>query len=346
MSACNGQAILEAQPAITLAQFTERMTPYDARVAELQRRYPHKRGALLQLLWLVQEEWGWVPRIGIKWAAERADVSPVHAFGVVEFYTMYRQAPVGRHFIQVCHNVSCHIQGAEDLIAHLEAKLGIHAGETTEDGLFTLVRVECLAMCGNGPGVLIDDEFLYGPGELNEQEEGWTPRAEDLDRWIDRLRQAAGGDPQPRKVDALGGIMLDTKGHPGAAGATADMLPPDYAPPPPALKVKASSAGEEITVECLCAPEVTVASVERSDDGQQWHAVGEVDVTAAPGVPGPPGGPKQVSFTDRLAIGQRAHYRFVAVEGERRAKPSASAVVTAEPEPESADDGSNGKEQG
>ena len=58
---------------------------------------------------------------------------------------MYRQAPVGRYLVQVCHNVSCHIQGAEDLVGHLENRLGIKAGETTPDNMFTLLRVECLA---------------------------------------------------------------------------------------------------------------------------------------------------------------------------------------------------------
>lgn len=332
MSAGHAAAILEAQPDLTLAQVAERMAPQAERVAELLRRYPVKRGALLQLLWLVQEEFGWVPRIGIKWAAEQAAVSPVHAFGVVEFYTMYRQAPLGRYLIQICHNVCCHIQGAEDLIAHVEETLGIKAGETTEDGLFSLQRVECLAMCGNGPGILINDEMLYGPDGLNEHVEGWHASAADVDAWIERLRKEATEQPEAPRVDALGDIMLQTAGHPGADGSAAETLPADYAPPALALKVKASSRGETITVEALCAPETSEAVVERSDDeGRNWRTVGTVDVSQCPGVPGPPGGPKQVSFADVLAIGQSARYRLIAREAGREARPSASATVTAEP---------------
>ncbi|MDA3961571.1 MAG: NAD(P)H-dependent oxidoreductase subunit E [Planctomycetota bacterium] len=330
MSGCNAQAIIDAQLDLTIEQVRERMQPYTARVAELQRRYAMKRGVLLQALWLIQEEFGWVPRIGIKWAAEVSDVSPVHAYGVAEFYTMYRKAPMGRFLIQVCEGMCCQLKGANDLIAHLEQALGIHAGDTTEDGLFTVLRVQCLAACGNGPSVLINDEFLYGPGELNEHQEGWSPSAADLDRWIERLRKEAEAKPQPDKVDSLGDIMLDTKGHPGSDGASGAPLPKDYAPPPPALKVKAESQGSAITVSCLCAPEITEASVERSTDGgTTWAAIGTIDVVKTPGVPGPPGGPKTPSYTDEIAVGSTAAYRIVAREAEREARPSAVAEVTA-----------------
>lgn len=328
MSGCNAQAILDAQPDMTLEQVEERMAPYADRVRELLRRYPIKRGALLQLLWLVQEEFGWVPRITIKWAARHAEVSPVHAFGVVEFYTMYKQAPVGRYFLQVCEGPCCYIQGGEELISHLETKLGIHAGETTEDGLFTLVRVQCLAACGNGPAVLVNDEFLYGSGELNELELGFHPTPEVLDGWLERLRKEAEGQPEPVKIDALGGQRLDTAGHPGGAGATGSEQPKDYAPPPPALQVAGETKAGAVTITCLCAPETTTAQVERSDDdGKTWKQVGEVDVTAMPGVPGPPGGPKQVSWEGALAIGDHASFRLITAEGDRVARPSASVAV-------------------
>ncbi|MHC5067431.1 MAG: NADH-quinone oxidoreductase subunit NuoE family protein [Planctomycetota bacterium] len=345
MSGCNAQAILDAQPDLTLDQVRARMAPYAERVAELQRRYAVRRGVLLQALWLVQEEFGWVPRIAMKWAAEVSEVSPVHAYGVAEFYTMYRKAPAGRYLIQVCETMCCQLAGADNLIEHLEQQLGIHAGETTTDGLFTLLRVQCLAACGNGPSILINDEFLYGQGELNEHEEGYAPTAADLDRWIERLRKEAAEQPQPSKIDSLGGIVLNTKGHPGVEGASAAPLAADYCPPPPALKVTAESVGTTITIGALCAPECTAATVERSDDdGATWQVIGEIDVTAAPGVPGPPGGPKTPSFSDELAIGASASYRLIAREGtgdaQRVAKPSAAATVTAIEPP--ADDSSEG----
>ena len=136
------------QPAgLTVAQVATRMATYQPQIAELLRRHPTKRAVLLQVLHLVQGEFGWVPRVAIEWSATVAECAPAHAFSVVEFYTMYRQIPYGRFFIQICQTMCCHLQGAEDLIAHLEKKLGIHSGETTPDGLFSLVRVECLALC-------------------------------------------------------------------------------------------------------------------------------------------------------------------------------------------------------
>ena len=335
MSGANAAAILENQPDLSLEQVREELAYLQPRVDELLRRYPVKRGALLQVLWLVQEHFSWVPRIGIKWAAEHCDVSPVHAFGVVEFYTMYRQAPVGRYFVQVCHNVACHIQGAEEMVTHLENKLGIHAGETTEDGLFTLVRVECLAMCGNGPGILINDEFLYGSGELNELEEGWHPTTDDVDRWLDRLRQEAADNPKPTPVDSLGELMLETKGHPGACGASGDVLPVNYAAAPPALKSQSRAPGRayrSVVITCMCAPEATRGVVEHSTDGKTWVAVGEeIDVKAAPGVPGPPGGPKNVTHHVPLTAGLAGHVRVCVWEGERAARPSATAGVPLDP---------------
>ena len=342
MSACpTPEQILTAQPDLTIEQVRERMAKHQARVDELRRRYAIPRGVLLQALWLVQEEFGWVPRIGIKWAAEVSEVSPVHAYGVAEFYTMYRKAPQGRYLVQVCETMCCQLFGADDLIAHLEKQLGIHAGETTEDGLFTLLRVQCLAACGNAPSILINDEFLYGPGtELNVHKEGWHPTADDVDAWIERLRKQAAENPEPEPVDSLGVIMLNTKGHPGAPGASGTVLPEGYAPPPPALKVTAESKGSEITVSCLCAPECTEAVVERSTDGgSSWTVVGTIDVTKAPGVPGPPGGPKTPSLVDELAIGSSAEYRITTREGERVARPSASASVTAVALPASESEG-------
>ena len=327
----SGQSgILEANASITREQVLEKMAPFGDKVAELRRRYPVPRGALLQLLHLVQEAFGWVPREGIRWAAEHSEVSPVHAFGVVEFYTMYRQAPVGRYLVQVCHNVCCHIQGAEDLIGHLENRLGVKAGETTEDGLFTLLRVECLAFCGNGPAILINDEFLYGPEELNKQEEGWHPTTADLDRWLDRLTAEAGSDASRHEVDGIGEIVLDTAGHPGAAGASGMFLTEDYAPAAPVIQVDVTGNGEVITVAGLAAPECTKAVCESSQDGgQTWQPAGEIDVTQARGVPGPPGGPKPLSLEVNQPIGSEVTYRWLAWEGDRAAKASATKAYTA-----------------
>lgn len=323
----NGIAILEAQPQdLDLAGVEQRMQPHAETVAELLRRYPVKRAALLQMLWLVQSEFAWIPRVAIKWAARQCEVSPVHAFSVVEFYTMYRQVPWGRYTFRVCHNMACHIQGAEELIAHLERRLSIRAGETTPDGLFSIERVECIAACGNGPAVQINDDFLFGPDGLNQLQEGWHPTPEIMDDWIERLRAEAEANPQAPRNDELGGIILASPGHPGAEGAQAQVQQTGYAKPPPPLKV-AAKAGEEngtVAITWLAAPECSDTLCEYSDDnGASWSQCGNV-VPAS--VPGPPG-PKNCSLTHSSApaLGLTRQYRVWSVlpDDQRRV----SAVV-------------------
>ena len=204
MSSCTVNPATVQPADLTMDVVKARMAKYQPKIEELWRRYPTKRAVLLQVLHIAQGEFGWIPRIVIEWAAEVASCAPAHAFSVVEFYTMYRQVPIGRHLIQVCQTMCCHIQGAEDLIGHLEKTLGIHVGETTSDGLFTLVRVECLALCGSGPGVMIDDQAIgpkptaLGQGAIQE---GWMdvpdfhPDAACLDQWIAFLR----AQPKPEE---------------------------------------------------------------------------------------------------------------------------------------------------
>jgi NADH:ubiquinone oxidoreductase subunit E len=319
MSACATKPA-DVQPSdLTLEKVAARMQRHQPRIDELLRRYPVKRGALLQVLWLVQEEFAWVPRVCIQWAASVCGVSPVHAFGVVEFYTMYKQVPVGRYLVQVCQTMCCYIQGSEDLIAHLEKKLGIHCGETTKDGVFTLVRVECLALCGSGPGVMINDEAI-GPHEYEEWEDGFHPTPAILDTWIDRLRKEAEGNPTVARGDFLGGIVLNTKGHPGAVGASSAAQKPGFAPAPPALKVAAVAAdGGAVSVTWVNAPECAKLVVERSDDnGASWRELVSV-------------GPKDQKAADTLEVGVTAQYRVIAHEKERVARPSAVVTATGKP---------------
>ncbi|MBA3707588.1 MAG: NAD(P)H-dependent oxidoreductase subunit E [Planctomycetes bacterium] len=318
-AACVNPATIQPKD-LTVDQVRERMKKYQPQIDELWRRYPVKRAVLLQVLWLLQEEYRWVPRVGIEWAAEVSAVSAAHAYGVVEFYTMYKQVPSGRYLIQVCQTMCCLIQGSEDLIAHLEKKLGIHSGETTSDGMFTLVRVECLALCGTGPGVMINDEAI-GPEKFEILPDGFHPRAADLDRWLDRLRADASSQPQWAVVDPLGGIVLNTKGHPGAVGAAAQAQRAGYAPAPPALKVAAVATGDAIAVTWANAPECTKLVVERSDDGgATWRELASV-------------GPKDQKTADKLADGHSAHYRVIAHEKDRVAKPSAVVAATGKPQP-------------
>jgi len=132
---------------------------FETKVDEIVSRYPEPKAALLMVLWEVQERKGWVDLEAETWTAERLGVSPSHVHGAVTFYTMYKQKPWGRHHIQVCTNLSCMLRGSDDLLAHLEKRLGIKEGETTPDGRFSLIRVECLGSCGTAPMFQLNDDY-------------------------------------------------------------------------------------------------------------------------------------------------------------------------------------------
>lgn len=139
-------------------------------VDALVARYPDPRSALLPLLHIVQRERGWISAESMQWAAERLDLSPAHVEGVVTFYSMYFTRPMGRHVIQLCRTLSCELRGATEIREMLEARLGIRPGETTEDGRFSLVEVECIGACGTAPAMMIDDRLHenLSPERLDE----------------------------------------------------------------------------------------------------------------------------------------------------------------------------------
>ena len=132
---------------------------FKQKVDALVACYPDRKAALLPVLWEVQREKGWIDLDSEKWVAECLGVSPAHVHGVVTFYTMYKQQPSGRHHIQVCTTLSCMLRGSDELVDHLESKLGIKVGETTADGKFSLVRVECLGSCGTAPMFQLNDDY-------------------------------------------------------------------------------------------------------------------------------------------------------------------------------------------
>src|SRR5438046_3953486 len=127
-------------------------------------KYPSERrkAALRAALHLAQDELGWVSEPAMAYVAFRLDVPPVRVREVATFYTMYRLRPVGRHHIGVCNSISCWAMGSEKLIARCMDMLGIHPGETTEDGHFSLEEVACLAACGQAPAVLPNDLTYVG----------------------------------------------------------------------------------------------------------------------------------------------------------------------------------------
>ena len=128
---------------------------------ELITHYPQKMAALLPALWIVQRERGWVSNEGMAEVAGLLDLTPAYVKGVVTFYTMYHQHPVGKYFIQVCTTSPCGICGAEDVArAFLEHTRAGDLGITSPDGRFTVIEVECLGACGFATPVMINEEFI------------------------------------------------------------------------------------------------------------------------------------------------------------------------------------------
>jgi NADH-quinone oxidoreductase E subunit len=124
-------------------------------------RYPTRMAALLPALWMVQDARGWVSEPAMAEVAELLGLTPAYVKGVVSFYTMYHQHPVGRHFIQVCTTTPCNVCGAEDVVrAFLEHTGCEDLGLTSADGRFTVIEVECLGACGFATPVMINNAFL------------------------------------------------------------------------------------------------------------------------------------------------------------------------------------------
>jgi len=129
------------------------------RIDRILSRYPTKQAALLPILWVAQETWGWVSREAAEEVARIVEVPPAHVSGVLTFYTMYNLAPVGRHLLQFCTSISCHLAGAGELVEHCRRRLGIDMGQTTPDGKFTLTEVECIAGCDRAPSMMVNDAY-------------------------------------------------------------------------------------------------------------------------------------------------------------------------------------------
>jgi NADH-quinone oxidoreductase subunit E len=128
-------------------------------VRRLQSLYPDKRGALLPVLHLAQDTFGYVSLEVEVYVAGLFGLTPAHVHEVVTFYTMFFQQPKGRHVVAVCHNLSCHLLGAKAIIDHLTERLGIEVGETATDGRVTLLSVECLCACEQAPMMQVDDRY-------------------------------------------------------------------------------------------------------------------------------------------------------------------------------------------
>ncbi len=124
---------------------------YGERIQHHVSKYPDKRSAVMPLLYVVQDEYGWVTPEGIDEVAAILDMDPTQVKSIAGFYTMYSEQPKGKYWLQVCTDLACALRGADKFHEELKAELGVEEGGTTEDGLFTVEHVMCLAACDKAP---------------------------------------------------------------------------------------------------------------------------------------------------------------------------------------------------
>jgi NADH-quinone oxidoreductase subunit E len=132
-----------------------------ATALEIIGRYPRPKSATIPLLHLAQEQDGWVTDDAMAHIAELTGTTPVQVLGTCSFYEMFKREPVGRYLVNICTNISCQIMGGEELLHHAEESLGIKAGSTTPDGLFTIEDVECIAACTEAPCLQVNYRYFH-----------------------------------------------------------------------------------------------------------------------------------------------------------------------------------------
>jgi NADH-quinone oxidoreductase subunit E len=145
----------------------------------LAAQYPQRRSAVMPALRLAQERYGWLSPDAFREVADALELTPAYCKAVASFYDMYHLEPVGRHMVEVCTNISCALVGAQQVLEAFESELGIHAGETTEDGEFTLRTIECAGGCGWGTVVAVDHRYRE------------PVRVEDVAAIVEELRNGA-----------------------------------------------------------------------------------------------------------------------------------------------------------
>jgi NADH-quinone oxidoreductase subunit E len=152
---------------------------------EIIGRYPRPKSAMISLLHLAQEQEGWVSTEAMAHIAELLDLTPAEVYGTASFYEMFKFEPVGRYCINICTNISCQLLGGWELLEHAEEQLGVKAGGTTPDGVFTIEDVECIAACTQAPALQVNYRYRYRVSHA------------DFDQLVDDLRSGALGDEIP-----------------------------------------------------------------------------------------------------------------------------------------------------
>ena len=144
------------------AQYAGARLPDEARAEldEIRKRYPTDEASLIPALHIAQRFWGgWLPDEAIAAVANELGLAPSKVYGVVTFYDLFHQKPVGRHRIRVCTNLSCQLRGSDEIMETLRAELGVGEDEVTPDGRCSYVHFECLGSCDTAPMAMIDEEY-------------------------------------------------------------------------------------------------------------------------------------------------------------------------------------------
>lgn len=225
-----------------------------AEIEAILGRYPENAAALLPVLHYAQRKFGHLSNEAQLLVAEAVGVPPTRVKEVVTFYEMYHEHPEGQFHLELCTNISCHLLGGEELMAHLVDRLGIEVGHMTEDGVFSLMEVECLASCGSGPVMKVGEDYY----------EHLTPEA--VDALLERFKQEAPG---------LGGrpyVCKKSGPHVGCVPGFEPKLPviqPAAAPQAPEEPAAAPQAPEEPAAAPQAPVEANGHKVEPQNGGSQ-----------------------------------------------------------------------------
>ncbi len=130
------------------------------KIEDILKKYPVKKPAVMPLLWLAQEQNGWISGEVMSEVADILEMTKEEVLGIVTFYTMYFQKPMGKNHIQVCTNVSCMLRGGYEIFDKVKEKLGINNMEVTDDKQFSLEEVECMGSCGTAPMIAVNEDYF------------------------------------------------------------------------------------------------------------------------------------------------------------------------------------------
>jgi NADH-quinone oxidoreductase E subunit len=219
--------------------------------------YPQPRSALIPLLHLAQEQDGWLTEDGMAHVAELLDLQPAEVYGTATFYDMFFTEPVGTYLVSVCTNIACLLNGGQELLEHAEATLGIKPGVTTDDGVFTLEEVECVATCDQAPCLAVNWRYF---GNVTPQ------RFENIVDDLSAGRLSAEVPPH----GTLNRVRRDITAWAGVAATEDDAL---QTPPSPAQGGTAPAVAPAPTEKPTGSPEPQPATERTSEVDSPQHAV-------------------------------------------------------------------------